>query len=70
MHDGNQVIPNHAITFTVPLLLLAGALLSTLAFGRSPKYGILVIGAAWFLTFSPYSYQVIAYVVSGRMYME
>jgi hypothetical protein len=61
------VLPNRAITFTVPLLL-AGALLPAFAYDKSPKYGVLVIGAAWFLTFSPYSYQITAYVVSGRIY--
>jgi hypothetical protein len=60
------ILANPSITFTMPLLL-AGTLIPGYLYDKHPKYGTILLGAAWMLTFTPYSYQVIAYVVSGEI---
>jgi hypothetical protein len=60
------ILANPSITFTMPLLL-AGTLIPSYLYDKRPKYGTILLGAAWMLMFTPYSYQVIAYVVSGEI---
>lgn len=60
------ILANPSITFTMPLLL-AGTLIPGYLYDKRPKYGTILLGAVWMLTFTPYSYQVIAYVVSGEI---
>jgi hypothetical protein len=61
------MLVNHTITLTTPLLLI-GALVSGFVFDRNPKLGVIVLGVSWILVFTPYSYQIIAYVVSGKIF--
>jgi hypothetical protein len=43
-------------------------LVSGFVYDRNPKLGVIVIGASWWLFFTPYSFQIIAYVFSGKIF--
>jgi hypothetical protein len=46
---------------------MTGTLAAVYLYDKSPKYGTILLGGAWVLPFTPYSYQIIAYVVSGEI---
>jgi hypothetical protein len=60
------ILSNPTITFTAPYFL-AGTLVSGYLYDKNSKYGTILLGGAWVLVFTPYSYQIVAYVVSGEI---
>ena len=60
------ILANPTVTLTLPLFL-AGSIGPALLYDRKSRLAAAVLGAAWILTYTPYSYKLISYAVAGRI---
>lgn len=60
------ILANPTVTLTLPLFL-AGSIGPAFLYDRRPKLAAAVLGASWILTYTPYSYKLIAYAAAGKI---